>query len=64
MIEIYLAAAVALVATGLTLGIVLIISIGIHVEERAFRQRLACTRKRLRLGVRRLITGRQGPRPD
>ncbi len=58
VIEMYIAAAVALVAAGAAIGIVVVVSLGIHSDERAFRRAMAETKSRLARGAARLTDKR------
>lgn len=59
MIELYLVVAVALLAMGFVIGVLLIVSIGIHRDERAFRRRKVNATGYAADGARRLLTGRR-----
>lgn len=67
MIELYLLAAAALMAMGVVIGVVLVVSIAIHRDERAFRRRKVKATGYATEGARRLLTGmrdlRRNPKP-
>jgi hypothetical protein len=59
VIELYLVAAVALIAMGVAIGVVLIVSIAIHRDERAFRRRKVNATGYAAAGARRLLIGKR-----
>lgn len=66
VIELYLLGAVALLVMGVVIGVVLIVSIGIHRDERAFRRGRVNATGYAAEGARRLLVGRcdRDPRPE
>lgn len=56
MIEFYVAAATALIAFGAVIGVILVVSLAIHRDERAFGREMREIKRRIGSGTARLTS--------